>query len=97
MSASGDPVNGLELGADGETILYSHLSPALTASILLEIQDRLTFGPGLEDPSGSFTVTAEDDSSLAVSLDDGSVSLAVDTDGDGSADGSLGTTWEELY
>jgi len=97
VTASGDPMTGLELGAAGETILYSH-SNALTANMTLEISEGLTFGPGLDNPTGSFTVTAQDDSSLAVSLvDGGSVSIAVDTDGDGSVDGSLGTTWDELY
>jgi hypothetical protein len=97
VSASGDPITGLELDAEGEPILYSHSSPALTANITLEIQTGLTYGPALEDPSGAFTLTAEDDSNLAVSLDDGSVSIAVDTDGDGEVDGNIGTSWDELY
>jgi len=97
INATGGPASGLVLGSSGETVVYSHSSSALDADMVLEIEEALVFGPWLEDPSGAFTVTAEDDSNLAVTLDDGSVILAVDTDGDGSTDGTIGTSWEELY
>ncbi len=50
------------------------------------------------DPtSGKFTATADDGSSLTLEAHpDGTVTITVDEDGDGSADATIETTWDEI-
>jgi hypothetical protein len=58
----------------------------------------LAFAAANADPSaGAFHVAAPDGSTLTATVTGpGLVEIAVDTDGDGAADGALSTGWEEL-
>jgi len=97
ISAS-DTGSGLVLGSPGESVLYSHNGPALMATITMQVQEALVFGPVMDDPvSGALSAAAPDNSAITVNIDNGSVDIAVDADGDGSVDGTIGTSWEALH
>jgi hypothetical protein len=88
----------------GATGAYSYGSPSdtatvdfglgpLTVSVVTSVQGP---GPGTDPTSGSFTMTAADNSRISVVLTNGVAVIAVDTDGDGTPDGTIAATWEFL-
>jgi hypothetical protein len=94
--STSDTVNtsgAFSLGAIGETatVETGAVSGALTVTILQPVQ-----GAGGEPNSGSFRITAQDNSRLTATLSSGGVSLAIDTNADGTDDGTISTSWDFL-
>ena len=84
------------LGGVGETatVTTASASGALTVTVLQPVQAT---GLGVAPSSGSFQITAQDNSSLTGTVTSGGVTLAIDTNADGTVDGTVATTWEFLY
>ena len=53
-------------------------------------------GSAFEPSAGRMRIDADDGSSAVLRIKDGNVSIEIDTDGDGVADGTLGSSWEDL-
>jgi hypothetical protein len=90
-------LSGLTLGVPGETfsLQLSTLSDAISGTIATSFT-----GPEMLDlQAGSVRVTAPDSSNLLLTITDtsGTVSLDLDSDGNGSAEDSITTNWSELY
>jgi hypothetical protein len=49
-----------------------------------------------EPDSGALLIEAQDGSRLTLTIQNGDVDLAVDTDGDGTDDGTISTSWTDL-
>jgi hypothetical protein len=86
----------ITIGNTGNTIEleYSQVSDPLVISILSPLE-----GTGFPSMyTGSFKVTASDNTSLTVTIStDGDTTLAVDSDGDGSTDDTLMTNWDDIH
>jgi hypothetical protein len=79
---------------DTATVTTGSASGALTVTL-----PQPVVGPSLGSApsSGSFRITAPDNSSLTGTLTSGGVTLAIDTNADGTADGTIATGWDFLY
>ncbi|MEJ2452495.1 MAG: hypothetical protein P8047_17875 [Gammaproteobacteria bacterium] len=97
FSFSGTRTAGLTLGAPNETftLQLSTMGDPLAGKI------ETTFsGPEMTAlQTGSFRVTAPDTSNflLTITNTSGDVTLALDSDGNGSAEDTMNTTWDDLY
>ena len=69
-------------------------SGALTVTVPQPVQAASL---GNAPNSGSFQITAQDNSSLTGTVTSGGVTLAIDTNADGTVDGTIATTWDFLY
>lgn len=90
-------ISGLTLGApnDAFTLGLSTLTDPLTGVIITTFS-----GPEMTALQvGSVRVTAPDGSNLVLTITDtsGAVSLALDSDGNGSAEDFVNTSWNDLY
>jgi hypothetical protein len=90
-------LSGVSLGVPGETftLQLSTLSDVLDGAIISTFS-----GPEMLDlQAGSARVTAPDSSNLLLTITDtsGTVSLDLDSDGNGSAEDTITTNWSELY
>lgn len=86
----------LTIGQAGDvlTLEYSGLSGPLTLEVLATLEGSAF--PAMY--SGSFRITASDSTSVTTTVSSsGETSLAVDSDGDGTADDTLLTNWEVIY
>ena len=88
---------GLTLGAAGETfaLQLSTLTDPLTGTIT-----SMFTGPEMTAlQAGSVRVTAPDTSNFLLTITDasGAVTLALDSDGNGSAEDTVNTSWDDLY
>lgn len=82
------------LGAAGDTLTVSvsNLSGALTLTVLQPVQ-----GTDLSAPvSGKLRIAALDGSTLTATVVSGNVTLELDSNGDGTVDDTLMTTWADL-
>jgi hypothetical protein len=82
------------LGDTGETltVTVSNLSGALTLTVLQPVQ-----GTDLSAPvSGKLRIAALDGSTLTATVVNGNVTLELDSNGDGTVDDTLMTTWADL-
>lgn len=81
--------NQVTAAAGGNTFAISVLQPILLAS------------SGAQPASGKYRLTAQDNSRLTATITSGTgdstVALAVDTDSDGSDDGTLSVPWDFVY
>ena len=82
------------IGQPGDTVVDdpSDVAGALTITVTQAITGTDPDAP----VSGAFRIDAEDGSILRVSVLNGQVTLAVDSDGDGVAEDTLHTTWIDL-
>jgi hypothetical protein len=89
-----DAAGARACGAAGDALTVDPDLGRLDVAVLAP----LAFGAGVADPAaGAFRVSAPDGSTLTATVTGpGLVELAVDTDGDGVADGALSTAWDEL-
>jgi histone H3/H4 len=82
-------------GAAGQqaTIDRSDIPGALTIQV-----EQAIAGTGDNPPdSGRIRITAEDDGRLTITIEDGQLSLALDADGDGTVDDTIGPVdWADL-
>ncbi|HAK95700.1 MAG TPA: hypothetical protein DCM87_12055 [Planctomycetes bacterium] len=88
----------LAVGQAGDEVTASSEGQAYVAGVLQPLQ----LSPAtLEAIDGSYRVTAQDASRLTATLfpsaDGGSALLAIDTNGDGTDDGSLSVPWDFIY
>jgi hypothetical protein len=87
-------LSGINLGSAGNsiTMLYSEISDPLVISILAQLQG--TDFPAMY--SGSFRITASDNSTLTVGIGTSETLLTLDSNGDGTADNTLITQWDDI-
>ncbi len=83
-------------GAAGETATVDPgtISGVLTVTVLQPMQGTSL---GNAPASGSFRITAQDNSRVTATITSTGVMLAIDTDADGKDDGTISTTWDFLY
>jgi len=93
MASSGTGSYSFGDPGDSATLSTDVVSGELTVSVPQPIEGEA----GDEPASGSFRIVASDNSRLTGTVTAGDVTLAVDTDGDGTDDGNLSTTWSVLY
>jgi len=68
----------------------------LTGALTVELLQPIS-GTQLDSPTqGKLLVTAQDGSNLTVTVSNGDVSIDVDTNNDGTVDGTIITTWDEM-
>ena len=91
VSSSG----GYSYGATGETVTVDpgSISGVLTVTVLQPISGSQGSAP----TSGSLRITAEDNSRITAVITSTGITLAIDTDADGTDDGTISTTWDFLY
>lgn len=83
------------LGAPGNV---AHIDRSDIPGVLVVTVEQAIAGVGDASPaSGRVLITAEDDSALRLIIEDGMVTLALDTDGDGEVDDTFGPfPWEDI-
>jgi hypothetical protein len=76
---------------------YMIVDPSyLTGALTVTVQQTIA-GSGENGPDqGKVLITAQDGSNLTMVFKEGSVNLEVDTNGDGTMDGEISTTWDDL-
>lgn len=68
----------------------------IDGTLALSVEAPVT-GSSIDSPlSGAFSTTAEDNSTMQLTLEDGTAAITVDTDADGVTDFSTSKQWEEL-
>lgn len=82
------------LGIAGDTELFEleGISGTLTLNVVAPVVGTDPMTPD----SGELFIEAADGSSVTVTVILGDVELSIDTDGDGSSDGTLSGTWDDL-
>ena len=82
------------LAGETSTVDPGTTSGALTVTVLQPVQGAtLGDAPG----SGSFRITAQDNSRMTATMTSSGIELAIDTNGDGTDDGTVATSWDFLY
>jgi hypothetical protein len=85
---------GLSVGQAGDTLTAAASSNTFAVSVL---QPLALASSGAVPSSGTYRLTAVDNSRLTVAIASDSAELAVDTDGDGTDDGTLSVPWDFIY
>jgi hypothetical protein len=85
---------GLSVGQAGDTLTAVAGSNTFAVGVL---QPLALASPGAPPSSGTYRLTGVDNSRLTVALASGTAELAVDTDGDGTDDGTLSVPWDFIY
>jgi hypothetical protein len=85
---------GLSVGQAGDTLTAVAGSNTFGVGVL---QPLVLASSGAVPSSGSYRLTAADNSRLTVGIAGGNAELAVDTDGDGTDDGTLSVPWDFIY
>jgi hypothetical protein len=93
------PADGARgVGQAGDLATAAAGSDTFTIEVL---QPTVLASPGAQPASGSYRLTAQDASRLTATIASGTpestVALAIDTDGDGSDDGTLSVPWDFIY
>jgi len=88
-------VNNTAFTMKSEDGVAFQLVGVVDGDLNLTIVDPVS-GSAFEPNAGRMRIEADDGSSAVVAIKDGSVSIEIDTDGDGVVDGILGSTWEDL-
>ena len=81
------------IGVTNETLTVDSGIGAVTLTVLQPISGNQGSAPA----SGSFRMTASDSSQLTATITNGVAALAIDTNADGTVDGTISTTWDFLY
>ena len=68
----------------------------LTGALTVTIQKSISGTDPNAPDAGQILVTAQDGSYLTMTLSGGNVTLEVDTDNDGTVDGTLSVNWDDL-
>ena len=83
-----------QLGAAGEEVRMA--TSTVAGSLTLRVLQGILGAAGNAPVSGAFSLTATDGSSVTARITNGDVELTVDTDGDGSSDGTTHVSWTDL-
>jgi hypothetical protein len=93
ISTSGD----MSIGQAGDTATVTSGSNSFTIGVMTAISVPASGQP----PAGAYRVTAQDNSRLTATLSisgtDSSAALAIDTNGDGTDDGTIAVPWDFIY
>ncbi|MCG6909899.1 MAG: hypothetical protein LJE94_07210 [Deltaproteobacteria bacterium] len=93
-STRSEGTGGYTIGQPGETVTVQ--PDYLSGPLRITFQQALS-GTGDQSPdSGALLIEAQDGSRLTMTVLNGIVDLAVDTDGDGNDDGTISSSWDDL-
>jgi hypothetical protein len=81
-------------GQAGDTVTATYSTTTFTVSVLQPIMVASLLDP---PTAGSYRVTAPDNSRLTATLGSSSAALAIDTNGDGTDDGTISVPWDFIY
>lgn len=85
---------GLAVGLEGDTLTAAASGNTFGVSVL---QPLVLASSGAVPSSGTYRLTAADSSRLTAAIGGDTAVLAVDTDGDGTDDGTLSVPWDFIY
>lgn len=91
--------SGYSWGNPGETVAFTSTDVTAgggPAALTLSVVNPLSGSDPTAPAAGQFTTTAADGSRVRVTLSGGVATIEVDTDGDGSFDGSMSASWDDL-
>jgi hypothetical protein len=96
LSDSVGPSGEYSFGSAGETATVDPgtTAGALTVTVLQPVQGAIL---GDAPSSGSFRITAQDNSRMTATMTSSAIELAIDTNADGIDDGTIATSWDFLY
>jgi hypothetical protein len=96
LSDSVGPSGEYSFGSAGETATVDPGTTAgvLTVTVLQPVQGAIL---GDAPSSGSFRITAQDNSRMTATMTSSAIELAIDTNADGIDDGTIATSWDFLY
>ncbi len=83
------------LGATTDTLTVDSGLGPLAVTVTEPVEGATDTGPW--PTAGKFKIVAPDGSQEIITVTDGVAAVAVDTNGDGTVDGSISVPWDELY
>ena len=93
-SVSSTGAYSMGLANETATVDPGTTSGALTITVLQPVQGA---SAGEAPTSGSIRITAQDNSRMTMTMTSSGIELAIDTNADGTDDGTLSTSWDVIY
>jgi hypothetical protein len=93
-STQSESTGDYTIGLEDETMVVQ--SGYLGSPLNIRFQQMISGANDAEPDSGALLIEAQDGSRLTLTIQNGDVDLAVDTDGDGTDDGTISTSWTDL-